>query len=121
MKKILVHKDVRGVIYRIEIGGIYFNLLTRKKGTLSSGDYHPYNQYDLILKGEFEITLRQNNRDKTIRKKANEFIVIPPKVPHIFKSLTDTVTIEWWGGPFEQKIYRPYRKLVDENIRKFTD
>ncbi|MCK5319770.1 hypothetical protein KAJ61_00085 [Candidatus Parcubacteria bacterium] len=121
MKKILIHKDARGVIYRIEIGDVYFNLMTRKKGTLLSGDFHPYTQYDLILKGEFKITLRKNKKDVVIKKKANEFISIPPNTPHLFESLTDTITIEWWDGPFEQKIYKPYRKLVDENIKTFND
>jgi len=120
-KKTLIHKDARGVIYRIEVGDIYFNLMTRKKGTLLSGDYHPYTQFDLVLKGEFEITLRKKNKDVLIKKKANEFISIPPNTPHLFKSVTDTITLEWWDGPFEQKIYKPYRKLVDENIKQFTE
>ncbi|MCK5510662.1 hypothetical protein KAI65_03920 [Candidatus Parcubacteria bacterium] len=121
MKKILIHKDTRGVIYRIEIGGVYFNLMTRKKGTLLSGDFHPYTQYDLVLKGEFKITLHKNKKDEIVKKKTNEFISIPPNTPHLFESLTDTITIEWWDGPFEQKIYKPYRKLVDENIKTFND
>jgi len=120
MKQTLIHKDARGEIYRIEIGDSYFNLMTRKKGTLLSGDYHPYTQYDLILQGEFEITMRENDKDVVIRKKSNEFFVIPPNIPHMFHSLTDTITLEWWDGPFVQEIYQPYRRLVEENIKKFT-
>lgn len=120
MKKTFIHKDGRGKIYKISIGNIYFNVLLRKKGTLLSGDSHPYTQYDLILKGEFEITLRRNDKDVVIRKKANEFFTIPPNIPHLFRSLTDTVTLEWWDGPFEQHIYEPFRKLVDQNIQEFT-
>ncbi len=120
MKQTLIHEDARGAIYRIEVGDSYFNLMTRKKGTLLSGDYHPYTQYDLILEGEFEITLRENDKDVVIRKKANEFFEIPPNVPHMFRCLTDTVMLEWWDGPYVQEIYEPYRKLVEENIKQFT-
>lgn len=121
MKQTLIHQDARGEIYRLEAGETYVNFMTRKKGTLSSGDYHPYIQYDLILQGEFEITLRENDKDVVIQKKTNELITIPPNVPHMFRALTDTVLIEWWDGPFVQNIYEPYRKLVEQNISELHE
>lgn len=114
-----IHRDFRGEIRRYETFGVKFNVLFTKKEALRSGDYHPVTQYDLILKGKFEITLRQDDKDVMVRKGANELIVIPANVPHLFKSLTDTVMIEWWSGPFEVQYYEPYRKLIEKQFKKF--
>ncbi len=110
-----VFSDSRGEIRRYEIDYTKFNVLTTKAGALRSGDYHPVKQYDLILKGEFEITLRQDDKDVVMKKGVNELIVIPPDIPHLFRAISDTVMIEWWEGPFEAKYYKPYRRLVENN------
>ncbi len=111
-----VYRDDRGEIRRYEIEGVKFNVIYTKKGTFRSGDYHPVTQYDLILKGEFEITLRKDDKDVAVRKGPNELIVIPPDTPHLFNSLTDTVLIEWWDGPFQAEYYEPYRKLIEKQL-----
>ena len=117
-----VFEDYRGIIQRHLIGGVKFNALTTKPGVFRSGDVHKtLTQFDLILKGEFEITLRQDSKDVVMIKKANELIVIPPGTPHLFKSLTDTVLLEWWDGPFECEYYRPYRDIVDQNYSEMKD
>ena len=112
-----IYKDSRGEIRRYKVDGMNFNVLLTKAGVFRSGDYHPVRQYDLILKGEFEITLRQKDKDIVVRKGPNELIIIPPNVPHLFKSLTDTVMLEWWGGLFKAKYYRPYRELVEHSFQ----
>jgi len=112
-----IYKDFRGEIRRYELHGVKFNVLFTRVGALRSGDYHPVAQHDLILKGELEITLRQDDKDVVLRKGANELIVIPPDVPHLFKSLTDSIMIEWWDGPFEVQYYEPYRRLIEEQFK----
>lgn len=114
-----VYEDFRGKIRRYEVEGVKFNVLFTKEGMYRSGDYHPVVQYDLILSGDFEITFRENNKDVVFKKGANEFLRIPPDIPHLFKSLTDTVMIEWWDGPFEAQYYEPYRKFIKEQFEKF--
>lgn len=111
-----VYKDFRGEIKRYEVHGVKFNVIYTKKSGLRSGDFHPVKQYDLILEGEFEITLRKENEDVVLKKGVNDLVVIPPNVPHLFKSLTDTVMIEWWDGEFEAQYYKPYRKLIKEQF-----
>ncbi|MBI5228631.1 hypothetical protein HY991_00865 [Candidatus Micrarchaeota archaeon] len=111
-------QDFRGEIRRFEIHGTKFNVLFTKAGYFRSGDYHPVTQYDLMLKGEVEITMRQNDDDVVIKKGPNELIVLPPGIPHLFKALTDTVMIEWWDGPFRAEYYAPYRKFVEEQSKK---
>jgi dTDP-4-dehydrorhamnose 3,5-epimerase-like enzyme len=111
-----IHKDFRGEIRRFDIGGAKFNVLSSKSGTFRGGDYHPVTQYGLVLKGKFEITLRKGEKDEVVKKGPNELIVIPPNIPHLYKSLTDSVFIEWWDGPFEAEYYEPYRKFMKQQF-----
>lgn len=113
-----LYKDFRGEIRRYEINGTKFNVLLTKAGMLRSGDYHPEIQYDLILKGEFEIWLKKGNKDVKIKKGPNQLIVIPPSTPHLFKALTDTLMIEWWSGDFEAEYYQPYRSLIEKQLEQ---
>ena len=113
-----IFKDERGEIRRFNLFGVKYNLLFTKAGIFRSGDYHSVKQYDIILKGTFEITLRKNNKDETLIKKANEFVVIPANTPHLFKSVTDTVMLEWWDGDFNVKYYKPYRQIIEKQIEK---
>jgi len=51
---------------------------------------------------------------KTTVYTANQYVEIPPYIPHVFEFLEDTVLAEWWDGPFEAWFYRPYRDVVVE-------
>ena len=113
-----IHSDNRGEIKRFNINNVKFNVLFSKKGSYRSGDYHDSIQYDIILSGEVKLTVRHKNKDITLIKKANDFIKIPPNMPHLFYFVKDTVMIEWWDKPFEAKFYEPYRKIVLNNIKK---
>ena len=44
-----VMRDVRGEIHNLRIGGVRFNVLVSRAGTMRSGDVHAQTQYDLIL------------------------------------------------------------------------
>jgi len=113
-----VQKDIRGEIRRYNFKGVKFNALFTKAGKYRSGDFHPVIQYDLIFKGRYQITFRQNGKDVVFKKGKNELIIVPPNTPHLFKSLTDTVMLEWWDGPFAVGYYEPYRKLVERQFKK---
>ena len=109
-----LYKDFRGEIIVYKIDGFKFNVLTTKKGMYRGGESHPVAQYTLVLKGKVEVTLRQNDEDVVIEIGSNELIVIPSNIPHLFKSLTDTVMIHWYDGDSKSNWYEPYRKLVFE-------
>ena len=109
--------DWRGTIRRMEVDGIKFNVLTTKKGALRSGDLHPNTQFNIILAGAFELTLRQNDKDVVVRKEPGELIIIPPKTPHLYRCLEDSVMLEWWDGQFSMEYYPPYRKFVEEQFK----
>jgi hypothetical protein len=118
------HSDDRGEIYHIKLDdGSQFNLLITKALSYRAGDEHPNNQYDLVLKGEVLFTQLENRfsdqeRNKYNVVKNNELIELPKFIPHLFLSLTDSIVLEWWDGPFESKYYQPYRKFVDEAAMK---
>lgn len=111
-------EDSRGEIKRLDYKGRKFNVLYTKKDAIRSGDYHNSKQFDLILKGEFEIWMLIGGKTVKEIKKENDFIIIPENIPHLFISKTDTIMIEWWEKDFEAKYYAPYRKYVEENIKK---
>src|SRR3989344_2992884 len=109
-------RDVRGEIRKFDINGTKFNLITTKAGAFRSGDVHKSAQYDLILEGKFKITMRKKNRNVVVKKGKNNLVIIPPKTPHLFEALKDSVMIEWWSGPFEATYYKPYRRIVEASI-----
>jgi mannose-6-phosphate isomerase-like protein (cupin superfamily) len=113
-----VYEDSRGSILQYDICGAKFNVLFTKAGALRSGDLHPVAQFDVVLDGEAELTTRLGNRDVVRKLKKNEFASIPPNVPHLFRFLKDTVMIEWWDGPFQAEYYKPYRDLVEKQLKK---
>lgn len=121
MKKALItaaYKDKRGEIYINKIKGKEFVVSYTKAGKYRGGDYHSGKQYNLILKGKFEITLRQNNKNITEKRGPNELIVTPANTPHLFKALTDAVLIEWRTGAYRPRYYELYRKLINKHLGK---
>jgi len=113
-----VFEDSRGRIMKYDINGSRFNVLFTKKGALRSGDFHPAAQFDLVLSGTIEIIQRLGKKSVSRKIKANEMIAIPKDVPHLFKSVTDSVVVEWWDGPFKAQYYKPYRDIVDKQLKK---
>ncbi len=112
-----LHVDARGEIHRFDIKGVKFNGLFTKAGALRSGDMHPHTQFNIVLSGELEITLRQGKKDIVVRKKPGKLIIIPPNVPHLYRSITDSIILEWWDGPFEVAYFEPYRRLVEKQFK----
>ena len=111
-------KDIRGEIQKFKVRGAEFNLIFTKKGAYRSGDIHNSAQYDMLLSGGFEITMRKRKKNVKICAGKNQLVIIPKKTPHLFKATKDSIMIEWWDGPFEAKYYRPYRKIVEASIAK---
>lgn len=116
--KITEHVDARGEANFIEIGGKMFNAVYTKAGILRGGHFHPYMQYCIILQGDIEMTLKEGESERVMVKKQNELIAIPAGVPHLFKSLTDSVFLEWMEKPYEATNYEPYRTLVEAQFKR---
>lgn len=111
-------EDKRGSVYRVKIEDCAFNVVYTKAGGIRGADMHPNKQYDFILKGALEIWLKKGNKTIKIKKVRNELIVIPPRVPHLFKSLNNSVIIEWWDGRFKQRFFPAFRKAIEKAFKK---
>ena len=112
-----VQTDQRGEIRRFSLQGDDFAAIFTKKGFYRGGDFHNVVQHIVVVRGEFEVTTRENERDVVTKKRAGELISFPPMVPHLLKALTDSVFIEWLDGPFHVEKYPPYRKFVEEQLK----
>jgi hypothetical protein len=117
-----VYRDDRGEIHNFQIGPRRINLLHTVKGVMRSGDLHPQTQHDFVFSGQVEVWTLQ--KDGTTRKDVygpNQYIAIPPYVPHIFHFLEDSVIAEWWdNNSFFAWFYRPYRTIVDSSFQSTT-
>lgn len=113
----VAYSDARGEIFINKIKGIEFVVSFTKAGVYRGGDYHTSKQYAIILKGKFEITLRRKNKKEVVKEYGpNELIVVPANTPHLFKAMTDVLSIEWKTGADKPRYYQPYRKLVNEDL-----
>jgi len=128
-----VFKDCRGEIRKIKFHGAEFNLVFTKAGALRSGDVHPSMQHDLLLSGQIEIVRHvhyvdvyggakgpKTGDETAVLSRGSSLMNICAGTPHLFRSVTDSVVLEWWDGPFKAKYYRPYRKLVEKWIKEHS-
>lgn len=109
--------DIRGEIRRFNFNGVKFSVLLTNAGFMRGGEIHSVDEHILVLKGSFKITLRINDKDVDSIVNANETIIIPKNVPHLFTAVTEVVSVEWLEGSFDIVYYEPYRKLVEEQLK----
>lgn len=112
------HQDKRGSIYVNKIKGKEFIVSYTRAGCYRGGDYHSSRQYNLILNGKLEITTRKNNKDVVKVYGVNELAVIAANIPHLFKAVSDVISVEWRSGIYKPRYYRPYRKIISDSLRK---
>jgi hypothetical protein len=107
-----VYSDDRGEIHRLRVGHKRMNLLFSKQGVMRSGYLHPHVMKDFVVSGKVEVwTLDADKTTKTIYN-AGEFFTLSQYVPHILHFLEDTISLEFWDGPFLCYYYHPYRRVV---------
>jgi len=114
MRKIF--EDKRGEINLFEIGGREFLLFFTKKDALRGGHIHDLREYCAILEGSIERHLMIDDQDQIDVLNEGDFSIVPPKIPHLVKALTDCWMIEWHEYPKNRIIYEPYRKLVERYL-----
>mgnify|MGYP001591403992 CR=1 FL=1 len=118
----LVHEDFRGRIHVVSIEGIQIKFITTRAGFLRGGEIHPNNQYNTVLSGEVEFILKLNGIADIHRLKTqNGQITITAGTPHMSRSVTDSVMIEWYDGEYQSEYYPEYRKLVDGQMAEFRE
>lgn len=110
-------EDIRGTIHRYNLHWKKINLLFTKAWYYRWWEVHPYVQYVLVLKGSVEFIFRKDAVDLVQTYWKNEIVKIEAYIPHLFKSLVDSLIMEWRDGDFEVEYYPPYRNLV---LSQFT-
>jgi len=113
-----VYEDIRGRIERIDFKGTKFNIIETKKGFMRSGDLHKNTQFNLIFSGKTELWVLTKNITEKIIIDLNRYVVLKSHVPHLFNFLKDTLMIEWWDSPFAVWFYKPYRDIIDEQLKE---
>jgi hypothetical protein len=113
-----IYRDERGEIHNLLIGDERLNLLHTKAGVMRSGDLHADTQHDFVFTGKVRVWI-MNEGGITERNVygPNQYIEIPPYVPHVFEFLEDTVIAEWWDRPFHSWFYQPYREIVQASFQ----
>eukprot|EP01025_Chloroclados_australasicus_P002265 TRINITY_DN10522_c1_g1_i4.p1 TRINITY_DN10522_c1_g1~~TRINITY_DN10522_c1_g1_i4.p1 ORF type:complete len:229 (-),score=17.29 TRINITY_DN10522_c1_g1_i4:348-992(-) len=109
--------DTRGDIYKFKLGkDVMVNMYRTEKGFMRSGDLHNCTQYDISLKGDARLTMKDLDRDQedVMVVKPFELVAIPPRMPHMFEFLEENYLLEWWSCDFQAWYYTPYRSIVDE-------
>eukprot|EP00271_Cylindrocystis_brebissonii_P008250 TRINITY_DN22286_c0_g1_i1.p1 TRINITY_DN22286_c0_g1~~TRINITY_DN22286_c0_g1_i1.p1 ORF type:complete len:109 (+),score=15.67 TRINITY_DN22286_c0_g1_i1:102-428(+) len=94
---------------------------TAERRSLRSGDMHNCTQFDVILRGRTRLRMMDLVTGKEIVQEywgRNDFIAIPPRVPHLFEFLEENFMLEWWACPFQAWHYRPYRDLIALEMSK---
>ena len=113
-----VHEDTRGKIFVFHIGEREFLLFFTKKGALRGGHFHDLREYGVVLEGEIERRLKYDDREEVEVLTEGELRVVPPKIPHLVKALSDCWVMEWHEYPKNRVNFDPYRKLVEACIHE---
>ena len=98
IKEFPFSEAVRG--YEFDDDGKNHTILETKANAYRGNHIHPYNQYTLLLRGRARYLLHEEERQEFWLKKG-EIFTSKAGVPHILLPEEDTVTFEWWDGPFE--------------------
>lgn len=110
-----IHEDFRGSI-NIIIGDSIkshreLTILETKSGFARGGTFHSSDEEFIVIEGTVEYHI---GNDMYILKKGNH-MTIKHGVPHYFKALTDSITMEWGADPQEKNtVNGAYRSIVEE-------
>lgn len=111
-----IHEDERGEIYIIVGDSLKeheeITIFTTKRNYARGGCIHKkHSERFCILEGIIEYDI---GGCISIYGKGSSFI-IPRNIPHYFKSMTDSIVMEWGASSDEKKKkHRKYRKIVDK-------
>jgi hypothetical protein len=114
MKLEKIHEDIRGSINILTGFSIYSEaaIFFTHQGFARGGCIHNLNdEFITVLEGEIEYVLGP----VTVILKSGEHGIVPKGTPHYFKSLTDSIVIEWGATPKEKlQKHSDFRKIVDK-------
>lgn len=80
---------------------------------MRGGHFHDLREYGVVLEGKVERRLMLNDKEVVEILSEGDLRIVPPKIPHLVKALTDCWVLEWHEYPKTRTNYEPYRKLVE--------
>jgi len=118
MEIVKVSDNKRGEIWKIESGKRTYFLSITKKGYGRGGDIHDGIQYNYVLEGSFKVLFKYPKEEKEFIQKANEYVEVPPEIPHVWIALEDSLMLEWHEKPLppveKKRYYEPYRRMIEQ-------
>jgi len=114
VKVIKKQTDKRGRIMIIEDDGWEYHLVKTFAGKYRGGEIHDEPQFNLVVRGEVEFIYKLAGEQHQVVG-CGKVISIPPGVPHMSLSLTDSVVLEWHKAGRKTEYYEPFRgKVVNQ-------
>lgn len=102
-----------GKAYEFNDSGKNHNILETQVNAYRGNHIHPHDQHTLLIRGRARYVLVQDER-REFWLKEGEIFVTPAGVPHIMVPEEDTLTFEWWDGPFEyEEIQGLFKDLIE--------
>ena len=110
------HHDARGSTLVFRYGGKDYLVVFTKKGYFRGGEVHEGYQQNVVLSGIVEWTTTFN----TVTYTAPDIIVTTKHVPHMMKSVTDSLILEWREKPLENPVnyHKPYRDIIKAKMEE---
>ena len=109
--------DSRGVIYKYKIGSTKFLLVFTEKGALRAGETHNVMQHTFVAEGKVEVIVKENNMNVSYIIDGGMAIQIPRGVPHLFRFLEESITVESENEHMTTEYYPEYRKVVEKYLK----
>jgi mannose-6-phosphate isomerase-like protein (cupin superfamily) len=111
VKVVKKQTDKRGKTMIIEDEGWEYHLTKTFAGKYRGGEVHNEAQFNLVLTGQVEFLYKlAGERQQVVGE--GKTITIPPSVPHMSLSLTDSVVLEWHKAGRKTEYYEPFRQKV---------
>ena len=110
------HHDSRGSTLVFRYNEKDYLLVFTKKGYLRGGEIHEGYQQNVVLSGIVEWITLFNTATYT----APDTIVTTKRIPHMMKSLTDSLILEWREKPLENPVnyHKPYRDIITAKMEE---
>ena len=115
---VMIHKDVRGRIFKVTIDKHEFYVLETRKGYARGGHSHTEDSYIAVLKGRLKYKAKVDEKEEVRIVRESDVVFTEKNIPTILTAMDDSLMIQWLKGPLVTINYEPYRRIVRELMRK---
>jgi hypothetical protein len=100
--------------------GKWYSLLYTRGGMYRGNHVHTVDQTSILLDGKAKYVFKENGRNTEHPLTKGKPIHVPAGIPHILVPKEDSLSVEWWEGPFDAEEYDfpEYMDAVRNKIAK---